>query len=193
VTWAFDPLPEHAHTCVIIDPPWRFSAGTKSRPQHYGRMTLDEIMALPVRRLLKKDGGRVFLWITAPLLDRVPDIAKAWRLRYSTTLPWLKLWPSESGMFVYADSLARGTGFEVQGNAEYVVILKAGKPQSIKGRPFPGCIISPRREHSRKPVNLHCEIEARLDGPFCEVFARETRPGWSAFGNQATKFDEVAA
>jgi N6-adenosine-specific RNA methylase IME4 len=156
-------------------------------------MTLDEIKALPVRKLLKKDGGRVFLWITAPLLDRVSEIAKAWRLRYSTALPWMKLWPSEDGMFIFHNSFARGTGFEVSGNAEYVVILKAGKPQSIKGRPFPGSIVAPRREHSRKPENLHDEIEKRIDGPFCEVFARETRPGWSAWGNQTSKFDEVAA
>jgi N6-adenosine-specific RNA methylase IME4 len=72
-------------------------------------------------------------------------------------------------------------------------ILKAGKPESIKGRPFPGVITSPRREHSRKPPALADEIEARIAGPWCEVFARQARPGWAAWGNEATKFDGVAA
>ena len=178
---------------VVIDPPWKFSAGTKSRPQHYQRMTLDEIKALPVRKLLLPEGGRVFLWITAPLIHRVPEIAKAWRLRYSSMIPWIKLWNNEDGMFVYASSIARGTGLEVMGNAEYVVILKAGKPASIKGRPFSGVWIEPRREHSRKPLNLHQEIEARIPGPHCEIFARQSRDGWATWGNQSRKFDEVAA
>lgn len=191
--WFFDPLAPGSFQSVIIDPPWKFSAGTKSRPQHYPRMTLDEIKAMPVRRLLLPEGGRVFLWITAPLMHRVPEIAKAWRLRYSSMIPWIRLWNGEDGMFVYANSIARGTGLEVMGNAEYVVILKAGRPASIKGKPFSGVWIEPRREHSRKPLNLHAEIEARIPGPHCEIFARQSRDGWATWGNQARKFDEVAA
>ena len=167
--------------------------GTSSRPQHYPRMSLHEIATLPVGDLLKRDGGRVFLWITAPLLNKVPMLARAWKCRYCTTLPWLKLWPSEAGMFVYAGSLARGTGYEVQGNVEYVAILKRGKPQSIKGNPFQGAIIAPRRQHSRKPPDLHDAIEARLEGPFCEIFSRTNRPGWSSWGNEVGKFDGAAA
>lgn len=192
MTWPFGDLQRGHHEVVVIDPPWRFSGGVKSRPQHYPRMTLTEVKALPVRQLLKPQGGRVFLWITAPLVHRVPEIAKAWRLRYSSMIPWIKLWNGEDGMFVYANSVARGTGFEVMGNAEYCVILKAGKPASIKGKPFSGVWIEPRREHSRKPVNLHQEIEARIPGPYCEVFARERRPSWNAFGNETTKFGEAA-
>jgi N6-adenosine-specific RNA methylase IME4 len=192
MTWPFGDLQRGHHECVVIDPPWRWSGGTKSRPQHYPRMTLAEVKALPVRQLLKPEGGRVFLWITAPLVHRIPEIAKAWRLRYSSMIPWIKLWNNEGGMFVYASSIARGTGFEVMGNAEYCVILKAGKPASIKGRPFSGVWIEPRREHSRKPLNLHAEIEARIPGPYCEVFARQRREGWSAFGNEVNKFGEAA-
>lgn len=189
----FAGLPQRHYGAVVIDPPWRFSAGTKSRPQHYGRMTLAEVKALPVRGLLRPEGGRVFLWITAPLLHRIPEIAKAWRLRYSSAIPWIKLWPSGDPLFFHRPSIARGTGFEVAGNAEYVVILKAGRPHSIKGNPFSGVWIEPRREHSRKPPNLHEEIEARIPGPYLEVFARASRPGWDVCGNQTTKFDPPAA
>ncbi len=193
MTWAFDPLTPSTYEVVLIDPPWRWAGGIASRPQHYGRMTLDDIMALPVRSLLRREGGRVFLWITAPLLHKVDLIARAWRLRYSSTIPWIKLWPSEDGMFVYADSIARGTGFEVMGNAEYVVILKAGTPHSIKGCPFPGVMISPRREHSRKPDDLIRHIEQRIPGRKVEVFARQRRPGWDAWGNETERFEGAAA
>ncbi|UHC14364.1 DNA methyltransferase [Methylobacterium currus] len=189
MTWPFGALRQHHYRAAIIDPPWRFHAGTRSRPQHYARMTLAEIKALPVRDLLHPDGGRVFMWITAPLLHRIGEIATAWGLRYSSAIPWIKTWPSEGGLFVYPSSIARGTGLEVMGNAEYVVILKAGRPHSIKGRPFSGVWIQPRREHSRKPPNLAEEIEARIPGPYAEVFARQSRPGWDAFGNEVAKFD----
>ena len=185
----FATLPQRHYRTVVIDPPWKYSGGTKSRPQHYLRMTLPEVKALPVRDLLHPEGGRVFLWMTAPLLHRMPEVARAWRLRYSSVIPWIKLWPSENGLFVYPSSVARGTGFEVMGNAEYVVILKAGRPHSIKGRPFSGVWIQPRREHSRKPPNLLEEIEARIPGPHLEIFARQSRPGWDSWGNERTKFD----
>lgn len=193
MTWPFGDLRPHHYRAVIIDPPWRWKAGTKSRPQHYGRMSLADIKALPVRDLLHPEGGRVFMWITAPLLHRIGEIGSAWRLRYSSAIPWIKTWSSEDALFVYPTSIARGTGLEVMGNAEYAVILKAGRPHSIKGRPFSGVLIQPRREHSRKPPHLAEEIEARIPGPYAEVFARQGRPGWDAFGNEASKFDRLPA
>lgn len=190
--WVFSPLRPGGYSAVVIDPPWKYSMGLKSRHQHYPRLTVQEIAALPVGDLLAPEGGRVFLWITAPLLDKIPMLARAWKCRYCSAFPWLKVWPSEAGMFVYAGSLARGTGYEVQGNAEYVAILKRGRPQSIKGRPFNGAIIAPRREHSRKPADLHAAIEERLTGPFAEIFARAQRAGWEAWGNETDKFGSAA-
>lgn len=189
----FASLPQRHYRVVLIDPPTKFSAGTKGRPQHYPRMTWPQLLDLPVRDLLHPEGARVFVWLTAPHMRRVDEICRAYRLRYSSCVPWIKLWPSGEPLFFHRPSIARGTGFEVVGNAEYVVILKAGRPHSIKGNPFSGVWIEPRREHSRKPPNLHEEIEARIPGPYLEVFARASRPGWDTFGNQATKFDPTPA
>lgn len=186
-------LPERSYRVILSDPPWRFSAGTKSRPQHYPRMTLKEIAGLPVKRLAHPEGCRLFLWITAPLLNRIGDILDPWGFRYSTSRVWMKLWPGEDSMFIYSDSVARGTGYEVQGNAEILVIAKRGKPQSIKGKPWPSFIISPRREHSRKPDEVRDEIASRLEGPRLEMFARSSSPGWETIGNQRDKFDGRAA
>ncbi|MDF2601110.1 MAG: hypothetical protein K0Q54_3933 [Methylobacterium brachiatum] len=188
----FADLPHRHFRSVIIDPPTKFSAGTRGRPQHYPRMTLAQIKALPVRDLLHPEGARVFLWLTAPWMHRNSEIARAWRLRYSSCIPWIKLWSSEDPLFFHRPSIARGNGLEVIGNAEYVVILKSGRPHSIKGRPFSGVWIEPRREHSRKPPNLHEEIEDRIPGPYLEIFGRESRPGWTVWGNEATKFDPLA-
>lgn len=42
-----------------------------------------------------------------------------------------------------------------------------------------------KREHSRKPDEQYELIEACSRGPFLELFARGTRPGWTYWGNQA--------
>lgn len=187
-----DHLPRRHYRVIYADPPWKFSAGVKSRPQHYPRMTIPEIMAMDVKSLANPDGCRLMLWITAPLLNRVQDICRAWGFKYSSVRTWVKLWPKESGEFIYHDSFARGTGYEVAGNAEFLVIAKRGKPQSIKGDPWTSVIMAARREHSRKPDFIRDEIAAKLDGPRLEIFARTQTPGWDVAGNETTKFDGAA-
>jgi N6-adenosine-specific RNA methylase IME4 len=50
-------------------------------------------------------------------------------------------------------------------------------------------VVAPVREHSRKPEELYTEIERLFEGPRCELFARERRPGWDAWGLEAGKFN----
>ena len=40
-----------------------------------------------------------------------------------------------------------------------------------------------RGEHSEKPEQVARRIEDLFPGPYLELFARKTRPGWSVFGN----------
>ena len=51
--WPFGELEPHHYRTIAIDPPCRFAAGTKSRPQHYKRMTDAEIAALPIKQLVE--------------------------------------------------------------------------------------------------------------------------------------------
>jgi N6-adenosine-specific RNA methylase IME4 len=53
-------------------------------------------------------------------------------------------------------------------------------------------VISPRREHSRKPDDCRESIQRLVAGPYCELFAREEHPGWDVWGNQVGKFAEAA-
>jgi N6-adenosine-specific RNA methylase IME4 len=52
-------------------------------------------------------------------------------------------------------------------------------------------VIAPRREHSRKPDEVAAGTERLVAGPYLELFARETRPGWTSWGNEVTKFDQL--
>jgi len=54
---------------------------------------------------------------------------------------------------------------------------------------LPKLLIAPRREHSRKPDETYARIERLLPGPYLELFARQSRPGWDGFGDQDELFD----
>jgi N6-adenosine-specific RNA methylase IME4 len=46
-------------------------------------------------------------------------------------------------------------------------------------------VVAQRRKHSQKPEEVYDRIEALVDGPYLEMFARQSRPGWKAWGNEA--------
>ena len=50
-------------------------------------------------------------------------------------------------------------------------------------------VISPRREHSRKPDEVYERIEALCEGPYLELFARSTRDGWKSRGVEVDAFE----
>ena len=56
--------------------------------------------------------------------------------------------------------------------------------------PLVGHIIrAPAREHSRKPEKFYRLVEEHCPGSKLDWFARESRPGWTTFGAEATLFD----
>jgi len=57
------------------------------------------------------------------------------------------------------------------------------------GRSQVNIIRTMKQEHSRKPDELYEIIEKCSPGPYLELFARGTRKGWVAWGNQASNYD----
>lgn len=189
----FAGLRRNHYRFIYIDPPWKFSSGPSRNPsRHYQTMSVKDIMAMPVRDLASPEGCRLAMWITVPLMDRTHDVLKSWGFRYSSARFWGKLWPSDDGLFVYPDSMARGTGYEVIGNVEILVIGKRGKAPKINGNKPGSLFFGQRREHSRKPDFLRDEALRLYPGPHCEVFARTTHVGWDVWGNEINKFSEAA-
>jgi N6-adenosine-specific RNA methylase IME4 len=50
-------------------------------------------------------------------------------------------------------------------------------------------VVERRREHSRKPEAVRERVERLVTGPYLELFARETKPGWDSWGDQVALFD----
>lgn len=184
---------------IAADPPWAFKSNCAARPgrnasRHYDCMALADINALPVAEIAAKDAA-LFLWITGPFMSIGAhlDLMKSWGFKPSGMgFVWVKLNAKANSASFSERDLAMGGGFTTRKNAEFCLIGKRGRSvrQSSSVHEI---IIEPRREHSRKPEKFYSRIQQYSEGPYLEMFARQSRPGWDSWGDQATKFDEAAA
>jgi MT-A70 len=76
-------------------------------------------------------------------------------------------------------------------NPEQCLLATRGKPRR-RGKDIRKLIVEPRREHSRKPDEVRERIERLVDGPYLELFARETKPNWHCWGDQVGLFNRGA-
>jgi N6-adenosine-specific RNA methylase IME4 len=182
---------------IVADPPWRYSVFSpkgegRSATRHYATMRLADIKAMPVEGLAATD-CHLFLWSTGPNLAQSFEVIEAWGFQYSSlAFTWAKLNPKApvDGGWHYA-SFHVGMGHTTRKNAEFCLLGRRGSPKRLS-KAVRELIISPRREHSRKPDESYARIEAYAAGPYVDLFARERRPGWDSWGDQTDRF-EVAA
>ena len=199
----FSPLVPGTYRALCVDIPWKFSVGTKGRPQHYRRMTDAEIVAMlgDLVALAHPEGCFIFLWITWPLLERVftrivPELRRHKARFSSNAFTWgklhKKLGRQGDTLFFMRDQIALTQGYTTRKNTEVCLLFKVGKPkrQSAKVQEL---ILSPLREHSRKPDETLERIEQFCAGPYAEIFSRSNRAGWDSFGDEVGKFDGAAA
>lgn len=201
--WPLHPLKRHVYGVVLADPPWIFNSLWGGRPkkteagypsrateQHYKLMEDDEICALPVADLAADDCV-LFMWTCWPILQRSFRILDAWGFKYKTcAFSWMKADPYR--LFADDKTPFAGMGYWTRANTEPCLLATRGKPKRRAADVRQG-IIAPRREHSRKPDCVHERIERLVPGPYVELFARSTRPGWDAWGNETDRFARMQA
>jgi len=174
------------HT-VLADPPWRFQNRTgKMAPEHrrlsrYETMTTDEICAMPIVEVTREP-AHLYLWVPNALLPEGLRVMNAWGFEYKSNIVWHKI-RKDGG------SDGRGVGFYFRNVTELLLFGVRGKNARTlaPGRRQVNMMETRKREHSRKPDEQYAIIEACSKGPYLELFARGTRPGWTYWGNQATE------
>ena len=194
----FAGLMKNAYGVIYADPAWTFTTRSnkgkdRSPEQHYDCMTLDEIKALPVQDLAAKNCV-LLLWTIDTHLPMALDVMKAWGFIYKTKgFNWVKT--NRDG------TPFTGMGFWTRANPEDCLLginvnedCLLGTTGSPKrdAKNVRRLVMSPRREHSRKPDEIREDIERLVPGPYVELFARHTKPGWDAWGNQTTRFNPPA-
>jgi N6-adenosine-specific RNA methylase IME4 len=172
---------------ILADPPWRFTNRTgKVAPEHkrlarYGTMSTDEICAMPVSSIAEST-AHLYLWIPNAMLPEGLKVMESWGFQYKANIVWHKV-RKDGG------SDGRGVGFYFRNVTELLLFGVRGKNARTEapGRSQVNYMSSRKREHSRKPDEQYDLIEDCSKGPYLEMFARGTRPGWTYWGNQANE------
>lgn len=159
---------------LLADPAWQYDfpiSDSRRIENQYPTMPIEEICALPVESIAAPD-SILFLWASTPFLKKGLRVLEAWGFDYRTSMVWVK--PSI------------GPGQWVRQRHEYLLIGVRGNIPTPKGENKPDSVIeSPREEHSKKPDIVYDIIEKMYpELPKVELFCRNPRAGWTAWGNE---------
>lgn len=186
------------YNIIYADPAWEQKAGrplsggykkengvqvfnpksNKSADLPYNTMKFEDIVNLPIKNLTA-DNCHLYLWVTNKYLMKAEEVVKAWGFKYSTTLVWCKK-PIGSGM---------GGTFKV--STEYLIFATKGKVNELVNEKVNGTWFEKKRQyvngypcHSKKPDFFYELIEKVSKGKKLELFSRNERDGWDAWGNE---------
>ena len=170
-------------SCLMVDVPWCYRVAKYSESKSlnglatYPSQSLQELMAMPVRSILA-DPAVVFFWVTGPMLSDAFKILEAWGLQYSSIFNvWVKTYANGEPVF--------NPGFYSRSSVELLLIATRGKGLTKLRKRFDirQVVHAPRLTHSEKPDIFARIIESLFDFPAkLEMYARKTKPGWSAWG-----------
>lgn len=169
------------YNIIYADPPWKYrdkaTAGRRGAIYKYPTMSINEICNLPIRNI-SADNCALFIWTTAPMIDKCFDVIRNWGFDYKTiAFVWIKQNKKSKSLFW-------GMGNWTRANAEICLLATKGKPQRISASVH-SVIVSPIEQHSKKPDETRKRIVDLLgDQSKIELFARHQSDGWDCWGNE---------
>jgi len=171
----WDEFPDQFGT-IVMDPPWEYrnrrTGGSMSSgaSQKYPCLSLEQLQALPMKGLSQKDSV-LFLWTTQNFMEAAYGLLREWGFQRRTVIVWAK--PGPLGM-----------GFWLRNQCEFCLVATRGRIKPFRSSQR-NLIVSPRKNHSQKPEEFWQLLQGLpLPSPRVELFAREARPGWYAWGNE---------
>lgn len=189
-------LPNKKFPIIYADPAWSFMTYSnkgkgRSPEQHYPCMTKDELKALPVGDIAEKN-SLLWMWTIDTHIPQAIELMEHWGFEFKTVgFYWAKLNKSAPEHDWKERDFFKGLGYYTRANPEQCLIGSRGKGVTRKAMDIPRLLISKRREHSRKPDEAYKRIMRLYDGPYLEMFARQSYPGWDVWGNETQKYEVV--
>ena len=180
-------LPTQKFGVIVADPEWRFEPWSRttgmdrSADNHYPTSVTQVIAARDVASI-SADDCVLFLWATGPMIREALMVMEAWGFEYKSQVIWEK------------DK--NGTGYWFRNKHELLLVGTRGTvPAPAMGTQWSSVVGAPTGAHSAKPEKFLEMIEAYFPTlPKIELNRRgAARPGWKAWGNEATASDEAAA
>ena len=140
-------------------------------------MPLGSLKSLPVESIAADD-SYLFMWATPPMILDALTLMGSWGFRYTTNaFTWIK--QNKDG------SIFKGLGNYTRSNMEMCLLGRRGKVLERIDKSVGSVVLSQRMRHSEKPQEVADRIVQMCgDVPRIELFARDRKPGWDAWGNE---------
>ena len=169
------------------DPAWPELGGhNRGADAHYKTMTVEQIIALPIRDCMADD-AHYWLWATDNYLKAAFEVMDARGFRFVRTWEWVK---GEEEQEDELGDIDLQVGLGQYGRNCHEHLLFGTKGQACVPPPDrrPKSVIVDRRTlHSAKPEKAWDVVErVSRPGPRVEFNARVARPGWTAVGNETS-------
>lgn len=169
---------------IVADPPWSYHL-RESDASHRGRtpypnMTDQAILDLGVGAIAAPN-SYLLLWSTNNHIPVAIQCMELWGFRFKAIHSWVKV--------TKAGGLRIGLGHYGRNCTEHFLVGIRGSPGSwstLGLRDIPTALLAQRSNlHSQKPPEFWTiadKLGDALGGDRIELFAREQRPGWAAWG-----------
>lgn len=186
------------YSIIYADPAWDFKnkktggsmkSGAASK---YLTTGIEGLKNIPVKDITADD-AILFMWWVGAMPQEAIDLVHAWgfTIKNMNGFVWNKLTQKNKAFF--------GMGFYTRAGSESVIIATRGKfkPVSRSIRAVFNAEQQIQFEskvsvHSKKPVQVRdLIVDLCGDLPRLEMFARDSAPGWSVFGNEAPGSIEI--
>ena len=175
---SFAALPAGQFDLIYADPPWcpewdGARTSPRLRANQYPLVSTEELCKLPVREVCSP-AAVLYLWAIPIMMTAAVAVLEWWGFRYVSQMVWVKT--------------GRGCGLGWWARGDHELLLIGRKPNSRCPAPSlrrSSVITAARREHSRKPDEVRALLELQYpEAHKLELFARETSPGWTSWGNE---------
>lgn len=166
------------YSVIYANPPWMYNRHHQSASNkgnytedykvsgYNGRIPLEEILALPVDRIVE-DNCVLFLWAPTPLLPEAFNVINSWGFAYKTLFTWEKL---NDGCMGYWFTTC----------TEHLLVSVKGNVKAFRSD-IRNCYHEPQIKGGQKPDFFYHLIERVTTGKRVELFARRHRKGWDAW------------
>ena len=167
------------YNIIYADPPWKYGTDVS---KHYSTVPIQDIYKFPIDKIADENCA-LFLWVPYMILPKCIETLKQCGFRYVTVaFTWVKISRNHGTPIL-------GCGGWVRANAEVCLMGLKGKLKR-KSTNVSQIVLSPLREHSRKPDEVRERIVQLMGNlPRIELFARQTMNGWYCWGNETSKFN----
>lgn len=179
----------HRYRTILADPPWHTSmfnpqiqargCGKTKRgaDRYYPLMKTPAIIELMREELCDKlhPDCHLYLWTTNNFLPDGLKVMNSLGFNYITCITWVK---DKQGLGQYFRGISEQCLFGVKGKVEWRQTPDGKRAQGITA------FSAPRGKHSEKPERLYQMAELVSHPPRLEMFARNERAGWDAWGNE---------